>query len=116
MVSKHHVLLHLEGGRRIPVAPAQVAYLKAREDQTSVRTTHRGTLLDIRPLRQVVDFFPSRGFVIVHREFAVNSDHVSEIRLRECGTEWELKLAPPVNRVIPIDRSCLDQVWAAFGE
>ena len=52
----------------------------------------------------------------VHRSYAVNPDRVSDVRRRERGRDWELKLEPPVNRVIPVGRGHLAALWAAYGE
>jgi len=46
--------------------------------------------------------------VVVRRGFAVNVDRVSEVRRRENLRDWELKLEPPVDRIVPIawGRAC----------
>jgi len=31
------------------------------------------------------------------------------------GREWEVKLEPPVNRVLPVSRGALAELWKAFG-
>jgi len=38
----------------------------------------------------------------------------TEVRTR--GADWELRLDPPVNVVLPVSRSALAALWAAFGE
>jgi len=52
----------------------------------------------------------------VHRSVAVNVDRVAEARRRENGRDWELRLEPPVNSVVPIGRTRLAALWAAYGE
>jgi DNA-binding LytR/AlgR family response regulator len=56
----------------------------------------------------------------VHRSIAVNVDRVAEVRLRENGSTgarvWELRLEPPVNSVVPIGRTRLAALWAAYGD
>jgi DNA-binding LytR/AlgR family response regulator len=54
-------------------------------------------------------------FLRVHREYAVNLRRVALIRPRPSGRDWELKMEPPVNRVIPIARESLEDLWAAFA-
>ena len=49
---------------------------------------------------------PSPPFFRCHQSFVVNLRHVRELRSRG-GRDHELKLAPPVNKVIPIARSRL---------
>ncbi len=56
------------------------------------------------------------GFLRTHRNYLVNSRRVRQVRRRPSGEDWELKLAPPVNRVLPVSRSALAALWAAFGE
>jgi DNA-binding LytR/AlgR family response regulator len=60
--------------------------------------------------------FPEQTMVQVHRSYTVNPDRVSELRRRENGRDWELKFEPPVNRVIPVGRSHIAGLWAAYGE
>ncbi|MCD4749105.1 MAG: LytTR family transcriptional regulator DNA-binding domain-containing protein [Thermoanaerobaculales bacterium] len=79
--------MHLEDGRRVPMEPGEV------------------------PAR-----FPEGTMVQVHHSYAVNPDRVSEVRRRERRRDWELKLEPPVNRVIPVGRSHLAALWAVYGE
>jgi DNA-binding LytR/AlgR family response regulator len=54
--------------------------------------------------------------VRVHRNFLVNPRHAREVRRRPTGEDWELKLDPPVNLVLPVSRGALKALWAAFGE
>ena len=110
------VLLHLEDGRRVPMEPDEVFLLEAVGDETVVRTRGRRRLLDVRSMGELVARFPAGAMVQVHRSFAVNPDRVSEVRRREGGRDWELKLEPPVNRVIPVGRAHLAALWAAYGE
>ncbi len=45
------------------------------------------------------------------------STHIRRVLLHlEDGRDWELKLEPPVNRVIPVGHSHLRALWAAYGE
>ena len=110
------VLLHLEDGRRVPMEPDEVFLLEADGDRTIVRTRGRRNLKDLRSLGEVLARFPERTMVQVHRSYAINPDRISEVRRRERRRDWELKLEPPVNRVIPVGRSHLAALWAAYGE
>ena len=56
------------------------------------------------------------GFVRIHREHTVNIVHVRLLRLQADGRDWELKLEPPVNSVLPIARDRLASLRAALGE
>jgi DNA-binding LytR/AlgR family response regulator len=110
------VLLHLDDGRRVPLEPDEIFLLEARGDETELRTRGRRRLRDVRALGQVVARLPPETFVQIHRSIAVNVDRVTEMRRRPNGRDWELRLEPPVNRVLPIARGRVAAVWAAYGE
>ena len=52
----------------------------------------------------------------MHRNHAVNARHVLEVRRRKGEADWEVELAPPVNRVLPVSRTSIKELWKAFGE
>jgi hypothetical protein len=41
---------------------------------------------------------------------------VLEIRRRSGEADWEIKLEPPVNDVLPVGRTHLERLWKAYGE
>ena len=96
--------------------PGDVYYLRARGGETEVRLRSRSPLVDLRPLGDLAPLFEAFGFVRVHREHAVNVAHVRLLRRQLDGRDWELKLEPPVNRVLPIARDRLAGLRAALGE
>jgi len=49
------------------------------------------------------------------RQLAASVDSDRD-RVRFSDRDWEIKLEPPVNRVIPVGRSHLAALWAAYGE
>jgi DNA-binding LytR/AlgR family response regulator len=51
----------------------------------------------------------------VNRSQVVNLRRVREIR-RDPDGGWELKLDPPVNRVLQISRRRAAGLWEAFGD
>ena len=73
-------------------------------------------LQDVRPIGVLEGPFVRRGFLRIHRNYLVNLRHVRQIRRRARGDDWELTLDPPVNAVLPVSRSALAALWAAFGE
>ncbi len=89
IVIEDRVLMHLQDGRRIPVDPQEVYFLEADGGETLVRT---------RRAQQ----FASRIAV-------------REIRPALDGG-WEVKLDPPVNRVLPVSRRRVATLWDRFGE
>ncbi|MDD9935699.1 MAG: LytTR family transcriptional regulator DNA-binding domain-containing protein, partial [Myxococcales bacterium] len=54
------------------------------------------------------------GFVRIHHSFLIDPTRVQLIRKRERSEDWELKLIPPANRVLPISRNHLTRLWAAY--
>jgi DNA-binding LytR/AlgR family response regulator len=67
-------------------------------------------------MKEIESLLLRRGFLRTHRNYLVNPDRVRHVRRRSSGEDWELKLDPPVNRVLPVSRSALGALWAAFGE
>jgi DNA-binding LytR/AlgR family response regulator len=57
-----------------------------------------------------------QGFVRIHRSYLVNLDRVREIRLRSGDpNDWEVKMDPPVNAVLPVGRSYLLKMKQQLG-
>ena len=71
---------------------------------------------DVRALGDLLKALSGAGLVRVHRNHAVSVRHVLEVRRRDARKGWEVKLEPPVNRVLPVGRTYLARLWAAFGE
>jgi len=109
------ILLHLQDGRRIPVDPQDIYLLEADGGETLVRTRHAKPLTDVRQLGELIHVFESLGFAQIHRSLAVNLRRIREIRPDPEGG-WEVKLDPPVNRVLPVSRRRLSALWERFGE
>jgi DNA-binding LytR/AlgR family response regulator len=115
-LSSERLLLHLGRDRRRAVDPADVYFLEATGETTLVRLRSSQRLQDARALGELLALMARFGIVRVHRNHAVNVGHVLEIRRRSGEADWEVKLAPPVNGVLPVGRTYLKQLWAAFGE
>lgn len=113
------VLLHVRRGSRVvkrAVDPADVYFLEAEGGDTLVRLRSARRLRDVRRLVEVAPLFEPFGFLPIHRAYAVNLRRVRELRPRDDGPDWEVKLDPPVNRVLPVARGELARLEAAFGE
>ena len=113
------VLLHVRRGSRVVkrvVDPADVYFLEADGGDTLVRLRSARRVRDVRRLAKVAPFFEPFGFLLIHRAYAVNLHRVRELRPRDDGPDWEVKLDPPVNRVLPVARGELAPLEAAFGE
>ena len=116
LATARRVLLHLDDGRRVPLDPAEIFLLEADGDETVARTRGRRRLRDVRSLGELMRRLPPGVFVLIHRAVAVNVDRVVEVRRRAGGRDWELRLEPLVNRVLPIARGRAEALWAAYGE
>lgn len=109
-------LLHPAPGLRQVIDLEDVFFVEAVGDDTRVRTRSARALRDVRPMKEIEPLLAPRGFLRAHRDYLVNPDRVRQVRRRPSGEDWELKLDPPVNRVLPVSRSALAALWAAFGE
>ena len=110
------LLLHLGPGLRQAIATDEVYFVEAKDDDTEVRTRGKRVLTDVRPIGVLEASFLRRGFLRIHRNYLVNLRHVRQLRRRPRGGDWELTLDPPVNAVLPVSRSALAALWAAFDE
>ncbi|MGB5890537.1 MAG: LytTR family transcriptional regulator DNA-binding domain-containing protein [Thermoanaerobaculia bacterium] len=108
------ILLNLADGLRRAVDPAEVYYLEAEGGETLVRLRSAKRLVDLREFGEVVPLFEPHSFLRISREAAVNLRRIRDIRLRASGRDWEVKLEPPVNKVLPVSRALLSSVWKAF--
>jgi DNA-binding LytR/AlgR family response regulator len=110
------LLLHLGPGLREAVDPDDVFLVEATGDDTRVRTGGSRVVQDVRPIAELARVLAPHGFVRIHRNHLVNPAHVRLVRRRHVGVDWEVRLAPPVNVVLPVSRGALRELWAAFGE
>ena len=111
------ILLHPADGERRPVLPEDVFYLEAEDRSTTIRLRSNRLILDPRPLGELEPIFAPHGFLRIHRNHMVNLARVQVVRRRDDdGQDWEVKLEPPVNRVLTVARLRLEELWAAYGE
>jgi LytTr DNA-binding domain len=110
------VLLHLGRDRRRAIDAGEVYFLEATGEATLVRLRSSKRFADVRALGKLGPLLAPFGIVRVHRNHAVNVHHVLEIRRRSGDADWEVKLDAPVNEVLPVGRTYLKRLWAAFGE
>jgi DNA-binding LytR/AlgR family response regulator len=112
---KDRMIVWVEVGRGVVVEPEDVYWLEAEGATTWVRQRGRKRLKDRRSLGKVVEALAGFGFLRVHKNHAVNLRRVQEVRRRRPGGDWEVKLEPPVNRVLPVARGRERELLAAFG-
>lgn len=90
----------LTTGRMILVDIADIAYLRAAGNYTEVHLVNGGQHLDNRSLAVLTDELVS-GFHRLHRSFAVNLEHVSEVK-SETGSKYTARLSTGTE--IPVSR------------
>jgi DNA-binding LytR/AlgR family response regulator len=110
------VVVHISRSEHRVLDPEDVYYLRAKGGETEVRLRSRTPLVDVRPIGGLEPLFEPFGFVRIHREHAVNIARFRLLRLQADGRDWELKLDPPVNIVLPIARDRLAGLRTALGE
>jgi len=115
MATIDRVLIHLTDYRRVPIDPKSVYYLEADGDTTLVRTRSARRLRDVRGLGEVLPAYLPHGIIRVHRGHAVNLRRVREIVRRARGEHWQLRLQPPVGKILPIGEKYLRALWRAYG-
>ena len=103
-----------EPGRLVLVEWDQIFYIEAERADTLVRTARKRPRRHLEPLHEVEPRLPSPPFFRIHRSYLVNLDRVFEVRARGEG-EWEVKMDPPVNKVLPISRSRYPKLKKLLG-
>lgn len=112
--SSGRLLIHLAPDRVRVIDLADVYYLEAEGELTLVRTRSARRIRDVRRMGEVLGALPKDALVRIHRNHAVNPDRIREIRRRTPGGDWEVKLEPPVNRVLPVSRNASKRLWAVL--
>lgn len=95
--------------------PEQVYYLEAQDDETLIRRRDADPLVDTRSLSELAAALKPIGFQRIHRSYVVNLARVRQIRRREEGRDWEVRMDPPVNSLLPVSRGLLPELLAALG-
>lgn len=110
------IALQISRGRRRIVELDDIYFLEAEGERTWVRTRSARRLRDGRPLGDILARLEGSSIVRLHRNHAVNLRHVMELRTRPKSHDWEVRLAPPVNRLLPVSRSVLADLRKALGD
>ena len=92
-----------EPGRVVLLEKDRIFYVEAEADDTLIRTARKKRYRHSERLDQVESRLPSPPFFRIHRSYVVNLNRVLELRSRG-ENEWELKMDPPVNKVLPVSR------------
>ena len=92
----------------------QIFYVEAEADDSLIRTARKKRYHHSERLEEVEDRLPSPPFFRIHRSYIVNLNRVLELRSRG-DDEWELKMDPPVNKVLPVSRRWLPDLRELLG-
>ncbi len=103
-----------EPGHVVLLEKDQIVYVEAEADDSLIRTARKRRYCHSERLEQVEARLPSPPFFRVHRSCVVNLNRVLELRSRG-GYEWELKMDPPVNKVLPGSRRRLPVLRQLLG-
>jgi len=101
-------------GRMALLEKDQIFYVEAEADDSLIRTARKKLYRHSERLDEVEARLPSPPFSRVHRSSIVNLNRVLELRSRG-GDEWELKIDPPVNKVLPVSRRRLPDLREVLG-
>ena len=94
----------------------EIYFLESEGHDTWVRTARKTRLRSVRSLGELEKIMKPLGFSRIHKSYLVNLDRVREVRLRKGDdNDWELKLEPPVNSVLPVGRAHLAGLRRALG-
>lgn len=108
------LLVRLDRGLYELVELDDVFHLQADGGDTLVRTRGKRPRRCTERLSQLLKRLPQPPFFACHRSHAINLRRVRTIRLRDAG-DWEVKLDPPVNAVIPVSRNREQELFDLLG-
>ena len=103
-----------EPGRVILLEIDKIFYVEAEGDDSIVRTARKKVYTHVEPLDEVEARLPSPPFFRIHRSYIVNLERVYALRSRGDG-EWEVKMDPPVNKVLPVSRRRMKELRELLG-
>ncbi len=101
-------------GRVILLEKDQIFFIEAEGDDSLIRTARKTMRRHSERLEQVEERLPSPPFFRIHRSYIVNLDRVYELRSRG-SDEWEVKMDPPVNKVLPVSRRRMEELRELLG-
>jgi len=101
-------------GQVILLEKDQIFFIEAEGDDSLIRTARKTMRRHSERLEQVEDRLPSPPFFRIHRSYIVNLDRVYELRSRG-NDEWEVKMDPPVNKVLPVSRRRMEELRKLLG-
>ena len=115
-MSGQRLLVYLSRTEHRVVDAEDVYLVEAHGDESHVRLRGRNPLVDIRPLGDLEPILSAAGILRIHRQHAVYPARIHTVRKQADGRDWEVKLEPPVNAVLPVARDRLATLLTALGE
>ena len=109
------ILVKVAAGKILVFDPHEVFYIEGERNDSLVRTARKRLYRSTQPLASWEKRLRGTPLVRIHRSYLVNLDRVREIRRRGGDpNDWELKLDPPVNAVLPVSRKYYATVLKAL--
>ena len=108
------LLVRIDDGLYELVELDDVYHLETGGHDTLVRTRSKRRRRSTETLAQLLKRLPRPPFFQCHRSHAINLRRVRQVRLRETG-DWEVRLDPPVNVVVPVGRTREKELFELLG-
>ena len=92
----------------------EIYYIEAKHDDCLFRTARKRRYRHIETLQEVEARLPSPPFFRIHRSYIVTLNRARELRARG-ERDSEIKLDPPVNKVLPVSRTAYSKLRKLLG-
>jgi len=110
------IAVRVSNRRFVMLDVGEIYFIESDVHDTLVRTARKTRHRSVRSLGDMEKALKPHGFLRAHKSYLVNSDRIREVRLRKGDSnDWELKLDPPVNSVLPVGCEHLAGLRRALG-
>lgn len=110
------IAVRVAPGLHLLFDPEEIYYLEAEGHDTILRGRGRKRWRSVASLSEWHGRLEGRGFLRIHRSYIVNLGRVREVRRRRGGSgDWEVKMDPPVNKVLPVSRDAWPALRRSLG-
>jgi DNA-binding LytR/AlgR family response regulator len=108
--------LKISAGRFLILDADDVFYIESAGDGSLIRAARKRPFRSSKRLADWERKLRGQGFVRIHRSYLLNLDRLREVRHRgEDPNDWEVKLEPPVNAVLPVGRQYVESLRKLVG-